>query len=63
MLDDLLTALPIGLLMAFLIGPVFFALLETSAIKGFREAIALAAGVIIDDIVFLLAAYFLTSSI
>jgi threonine/homoserine/homoserine lactone efflux protein len=63
MLDDILTALPIGLLMAFLIGPVFFALLETSAIKGFRAAIALDAGVIIADIVFLLAAYFMTSSI
>jgi threonine/homoserine/homoserine lactone efflux protein len=63
MLDDILTALPIGLVMAFLIGPVFFALLETSAIKGFRAAIALDAGVIIADIIFLLAAYFMTSSI
>ncbi|MEN8816556.1 MAG: LysE family transporter [Nonlabens sp.] len=63
MLDDILAALPIGLVMAFLIGPVFFALLETSAIKGFRAAIALDAGVIIADILFLLAAYFMTSSI
>lgn len=63
MLDDIITAIPIGLLMAFLIGPVFFALLETSAIKGFRAAIALDAGVIIADIFFLLAAYFMTSSI
>jgi len=63
MFDDILAALPIGLVIAFLIGPVFFALLETSAIKGFRAAIALDAGVIIADIVFLLAAYFMTSSI
>jgi threonine/homoserine/homoserine lactone efflux protein len=63
MFDDILAALPIGLVMAFLIGPVFFALLETSAIKGFRAAIALDAGVIIADILFLLAAYFMTSSI
>jgi threonine/homoserine/homoserine lactone efflux protein len=63
MFDDILTALPIGFVMAFLVGPVFFALLETSAIKGFRAAIALNAGVIIADILFLLAAYFMTSSI
>jgi threonine/homoserine/homoserine lactone efflux protein len=63
MFDDILAALPIGLVMAFLIGPVFFALLETSAIKGFRAAIALDAGVIIADILFLLAAYFMTSNI
>lgn len=63
MLDDILKAIPLGLVMAFLIGPVFFALLETSAIKGFRAAIALDAGVLIADIIFLLAAYFMTSSI
>ncbi|OUS11155.1 lysine transporter LysE [Nonlabens dokdonensis] len=63
MLEDILKALPLGLVMAFLIGPVFFALLETSAIKGFRAALSLDAGVIVADILFLLAAYFMTSSI
>ncbi len=63
MLADILKALPIGFVMAFLIGPVFFALLETSAIKGFRAALALDLGVILADVVFLFIAYFMTSSI
>lgn len=63
MLEDVLSAIPLGFFMAFLIGPVFFALLETSAIKGFRAALALDLGVILADIIFLLAAYFMTSSI
>lgn len=63
MLQDVLSAIPLGFVMAFLIGPVFFALLETSAIKGFRAGVALDLGVITADIFFLLAAYFMTSSI
>lgn len=63
MLADILKAIPLGFVMAFLIGPVFFALLETSAIKGFRAAMALDVGVLLADIVFLLIAYFMTSSI
>jgi threonine/homoserine/homoserine lactone efflux protein len=63
MLTDILIAIPYGFILAFMIGPVFFALLETSAIKGFRAAIAFDLGVIIADIIFLLAAYFMTASI
>lgn len=63
MLEDVYSAIPVGFIMAFMIGPVFFALLETSAIKGFRAALALDIGVFIADILFLLAAYFMTSSI
>lgn len=63
MIQDIVSAIPLGFFMAFLIGPVFFALLETSAIKGFRAAIALDLGVILADIIFLLVAYFMTSSI
>ncbi|MGB3590322.1 MAG: LysE family transporter [Nonlabens sp.] len=63
MLSDVLNAIPVGFVMAFLIGPVFFALLETSAIKGFRAAIMLDLGVFLADIIFLLIAFFMTSSI
>jgi threonine/homoserine/homoserine lactone efflux protein len=63
MLEDILKAIPLGFVLAFLIGPVFFALLETSAIKGFRAALSLDMGVILADILFLLVAYFMTSSI
>ena len=63
MLQDILAGLPLGLFLAFLFGPVFFVLLETAAIKGFRAAFALDMGVILADIVFLFIAYFSTSKL
>ena len=57
MIQDILTAIPLGIFLSFLIGPVFFVLLETSAVKGFRAALAFDIGVIIADIVFILIAY------
>ena len=58
MIDDIQAAIPLGFLLSFMIGPVFFVLLETSATKGFRAGVSLDIGVIIADIVFLLIAYF-----
>lgn len=58
MIDDIQAAVPLGFLLSFMIGPVFFVLLETSATKGFRAGLSLDIGVIIADIVFLLIAYF-----
>jgi len=58
MLEDIQAAIPLGFLLSFMIGPVFFVLLETSAIKGFRAAISFNLGVIIADIVFITIAYF-----
>ena len=63
MFQDILTAIPLGLFLAFLLGPVFFVLLETAAIKGFRAAISFDLGVICADIVFLLIAYLSTTKI
>ncbi len=57
MIQDILTAIPLGIFLSFLIGPVFFVLLETSAVKGFRAALAFDFGVILADIVFILIAY------
>ncbi|MCK0161231.1 LysE family translocator [Allomuricauda sp. F6463D] len=58
MIEDIQAAIPLGFLLSFMIGPVFFVLLETSATKGFRAGISLDIGVIIADIVFLIIAYF-----
>lgn len=58
MWDDIQAAIPLGFFLSFMIGPVFFVLLETSAIKGFRAALALDLGVIVADILFLVVAYF-----
>ncbi len=58
MMEDIQTAIPLGFLLSFMIGPVFFVLLETSATKGFRAGVCLDVGVIMADIIFLLIAYF-----
>ncbi len=57
MFQDLHTAIPLGFFLAFLIGPVFFVLLETAATKGFRAALSLDLGVISADILFIGIAY------
>ncbi|MBT8300195.1 MAG: LysE family transporter [Maribacter sp.] len=58
MLDDIQAAIPLGFFLSFMIGPVFFVLLETSAVKGFRAALVFDLGVIFADILFLVVAYF-----
>ena len=63
MLNDILTAIPLGILLAFTIGPVFFVLLETSITKGFRAAMVFDLGVICGDLVFILIAYFSTNQL
>ncbi|MET2986055.1 LysE family translocator [Aureibaculum conchae] len=57
-MNDIINAIPIGIGLAFMIGPVFFVLLETSATKGFRAALVFDIGVIIADIIFIYFAYF-----
>jgi threonine/homoserine/homoserine lactone efflux protein len=51
-------ALLIGLIMSFMIGPVFFMLIKTSILKGAKAAIAFDLGVVLGDIVFILIAYY-----
>lgn len=63
MTEDILSAIPLGFFLAFMIGPVFFVILETGAVKGIRAAIALDLGVIFSDIVFILIAYFSTNKL
>ena len=61
MYDDILAAIPFGIILAFTIGPVFFVLLETSATKGFKSALIFDLGVIFADILFIAVAFFSTS--
>lgn len=58
MLDDLITGLSLGFFLSFMIGPVFFILIETSITKGFKAAIAFDLGVIIADALFFSVAFF-----
>jgi len=57
-LEDFAAAASLGFLLAFMVGPVFFVLLETSITKGFRAAVVFDLGVVLGDIVFILIAYF-----
>lgn len=58
LLKDIVSAIPLGFFLSFMIGPVFFVLLETSVVKGFRAAITFDLGVVLADVVFILIAYF-----
>lgn len=60
---DFKEAILIGFFLAFMIGPVFFMLIQTSIIKGARAAIAFDFGVILGDVVFILMAYFGSKSL
>ncbi|HEY6143164.1 MAG TPA: LysE family transporter [Flavobacterium sp.] len=57
MINDILSGIPWGIFLSFMIGPVFFILLETSIIKGFRAALVFDIGVVLGDIVFIAIAY------
>jgi threonine/homoserine/homoserine lactone efflux protein len=63
LIDDILAAIPFGIILAFTIGPVFFVLLETSATKGFKSALIFDFGVVLADILFIFLAFFSTNKI
>lgn len=58
MIQDIFSAIPIGFILSIMPGAVFFVLLETSVLKGFKAAIAFDLGAITSDVVFILIAYF-----
>ena len=49
---DYLTAIPLGFILSFSFGPLFFILLETSISKGLKQAFFMDLGVVFSDIVF-----------
>ena len=57
MINDILSGIPWGIFLSFMIGPVFFILLETSIVKGFRAALVFDLGVVLADIIFITIAY------
>lgn len=58
MIEDIFKAIPIGFGLSFMIGPVFFMLIQTSILKGARAAIVFDLGVVVADVIFILFAYF-----
>lgn len=63
MFDDVLSAIPFGIILAFTIGPVFFVLLETSATKGFTSALIFDLGVMLADVLFIAVAFLSTNKL
>ncbi len=61
--NEIKDAVLIGFFLSFMIGPVFFMLIQTSILKGARAAIAFDLGVILGDIVFILIAYYGSKSL
>ncbi len=57
MINDIVRGIPWGIFLSFMIGPVFFILLETSITKGFRAALAFDLGVVLGDVFFIGVAY------
>ncbi|MCW2117974.1 LysE family translocator [Flavobacterium sp. 7A] len=57
MINDILAGIPWGIFLSFMIGPVFFILLETSIVKGFRAALVFDLGVVLADAIFITIAY------
>ena len=49
MLEPLLSGITFGLALALMVGPVFFALIQTSLHEGFRAGSFFATGVFISD--------------
>lgn len=57
-MDLLWQGIKIGLILCFMIGPVFFALLQTAVEEGFRAAAMVGAGIWTSDLAYILLVYF-----
>ena len=58
MVDAILKGVLFGLVLAMLIGPVFFALIETSIEKGFYPGFLVAIGIALSDTTYIFISYF-----
>ncbi|WP_277110288.1 LysE family translocator [Chryseobacterium taklimakanense] len=64
MLELILSAIGLGFMLSLVfIGPIFFLLIETSFSRGPKHAIALDMGVVLADILCIVAAYFASADI
>ncbi|MVN20907.1 LysE family translocator [Mucilaginibacter arboris] len=58
MIEAIISGIGIGIVLTFITGPVFFALIKTSIEKGFHAGVSLALGVVSSDVVFVGAIIF-----
>lgn len=57
-MDMLLGGIKVGLILSFMIGPIFFALVQTSVEEGFRAGAMVALGIWVSDTSYVLAVYY-----
>ena len=57
-MESIVSGVISGIVLAFLIGPVFFTIIQTSIEKGFRSGVFVAVGVSFSDSVYILVSYF-----
>ncbi len=58
MISEYINAILLGFGLAFMVGPVFFTLIETSITKGVRAALIFDFGVVLADIMFISISYY-----
>lgn len=61
MLELIVSGIGLGIVLSFLTGPVFFALIKISIEKGFQSGVALASGVLVSDAIYVIITLFGTS--
>lgn len=57
-MTPLFTGIQMGLLLASMVGPIFFTLLQTGIERGVRAGLAVSFGELFSDVLYILAAYF-----
>jgi len=62
-MDPFLQGVLLGLTFAVLLGPAFFALIQTSILRGFKSGVLLALGIFLSDLLALVLCYFGASQI
>lgn len=53
MIESIISGIGLGIVLSFVTGPVFFALIKTSIEKGFYAGIALSGGVVLSDMFYI----------
>ena len=58
MMEIILNGLKLGIILAFLVGPVFFTIIQTSVEKGFWNGVIVSLGVSLSDILYVTVCYY-----
>jgi threonine/homoserine/homoserine lactone efflux protein len=57
-MEIVFNGLKLGVVLAFLIGPVFFTIIQTSVERGFRNGVLVSLGVSLSDVMYVAVCYF-----